>query len=219
MKITDAYTKYRINKGLQEHQIRAAAVSKIICDTSREDLPTQHIVDGSLVHDMGNLIKSKMDSMQELFEPEGVEYWQQVKAEMVATYGPSEDAAAKAIVQEIRLSHESVRYFNAFGIEAIPRVYENGNLGEKIATYCDMRVGPFGIISLHERLDDIRDRYLAAGDVISDLARAINDRQGILEEIEAEIFATTTINADEVTDDTTKLVQQELWDWRLSVIN
>lgn len=211
MNIIDVYTTYPINKGLQEHQIRVATVAKVICDNATTTVETQHIVDACLLHDMGNLIKSKFHpSWKELYEPEGFEHWKQVRAKMVQQYGDNEDVAAQQIVREIGLHPSSMVYFNAVGVENYGRVCGSGNMGEKIAQYADMRVGPFGIITLSQRFDDIRERY-AEQDGIED----INRRQGIMQEVEVEIFANTSIAPDDISDQTTTEIQAQLLDWQL----
>jgi hypothetical protein len=215
MKITEVYKKYRINKGLQEHMIRVGAVAKLICERATVDLPTRHIVDGCLVHDLGNLIKAKLDSFPELFEPEGVDYWRQVKAEMTAQYGENVHEATDAMVKEMGLNDDSYQYFLAIGGEATERVHGSLHLGEKIANYSDMRVGVFNIISLTERMDDLRARYLARN-LPGFGSDEIDVRQSFLEDMEADIFAHSTIKPEDITDESTAAIQSELWDWGLA---
>lgn len=198
--------------------IRVAAVAKQICDTSTVALDTDAIVSGCLVHDMGNLIKAKMDSFPEFFAPEGAEYWQQVKDEMIATYGSNVHVATIAMVKDLQLDDLSYKYFMAIGSEATERVHQSGNLGEKIATYSDMRVGPFGIVSLNERMNDMRTRYLDRG-TDSFKATEIDLRESRLKDMEEEIFAQAKIQPGDVTDESTAAIQAELWDWKLKTIN
>ncbi len=126
MNIKDIYLKYSVNKGLQEHMIRVAAVAQLICDKSTIKLDTKNIVTACLLHDMGNLIKAKMDSMPELYEPEGVAYWTQVQIEMKYKYGTDEHIATMAIVNEINPGKEAVFFFNAIGTENTARVHGGG---------------------------------------------------------------------------------------------
>jgi HD domain len=209
MTTSEIYLKYNINKGLQEHMIRVASVAELICTHATTPLDTKNIVTACLLHDLGNLIKAKMDSMPELYEPEGVAYWSVVQSDMKATYGDDEHEATIAMVREINPGEQATFYFNAIGSEAMTRVYENGTLGEKIATYCDMRVGPFGIISLKDRMDDLRARYLIRqkpGFAAAD----IDERERRLQEVEAEIFAKNTLSPTDITDEKTKTIQTAL---------
>jgi len=215
MNINDIYLKYRINKGLREHMVRVAAVAELICEKSTVELNTKNIVTACLLHDMGNLIKAKMDSMPELYEPEGVAYWTQVQAEMKEQYGSDEHAATVEIVNKINPGAEALHYiFNAIGTENTAKVHAGYSLSAKIATYSDMRVGPFGIVSIKERMDDLRVRYISRNKA-GFSAEDINERERMLMDIEKDIFSNTTIAANDVTDDSTKVLQENLLNWEV----
>ncbi len=215
MNITDIYLKYRINKGLREHMIRVAAVAQLICEKSNVELDTRNIVTACLLHDMGNLIKAKMDSMAELYEPEGVAYWIQVQAEMKEQYGADEHIATIAIINEINPGAEARSYaLEAIGTENTAKVHAGDSLGAKIATYSDMRVGPFGIISIQERMDDLRARYISRNKP-GFSAEDIDERERMLKDIEQVIFANSSISPEEVNDETTKSIQASLLNWEV----
>lgn len=214
MNITDIYQKYRINKGLQEHMIRVGAVAKLICDNATVELPTEHIVEGCLVHDMGNLIKAKLDAFPELFEPEGTDYWQKVQQELREQYGDDVHGATIDMVKDMGLRDESYKYFIAIGSEATERVHASGELGEKVANYSDMRVGVLGIVSLQERIDDFRQRY-AHRDMVGFVNDDIDVRQACLADMETDIFTHSKLKPEDITDASTLAIQAELWSWEL----
>lgn len=215
MNINDIYLKYRVNKGLREHMIRVAAVAQLICDKSTVEFDSKNIVIACLLHDMGSLIKAKMDSMPELYEPEGVEYWTQVQTEMKEQYGADEHTATVAIVNEINPGEKACFYtFDAIGTENTARVHAADSLGAKIATYSDMRVGPFGIISIKERMDDLRARYISRNKP-GFSADDINMRESMLQDIEKEIFSHSTILSEDVSDETTAQIQKDLFVWEI----
>lgn len=213
MNIKDIYLKYRVNKGLQEHMIRVAAVAQLICEKSTIKLDTKNIITACLLHDMGNLIKAKMDSLPELYEPEGVAYWTQVQIEMIEKYGSDEHTATIDIINEINPGKEATSYaLDAIGTENTARVHASDSLGAKIATYSDMRVGPFGIISIKQRMGDLRDRYLTRNK-IGFYASDIDRREQMLEDMEIEIFSHSTIKAEDVSDEATEQIQKNLSAW------
>jgi len=215
MNINDVYLKYKINKGLREHMIRVAAVAQLICDKSTVELDTKNIVTACLLHDMGNLIKAKMDSMPELYEPEGVDHWIRIQAEMIERYGADEHTATIAIVNEISPGEEVLHYvFDAIGTENTARVHANESLGAKIATYSDMRVGPFGIITIEDRMDDLRVRYISRNKP-GFSAENIDQREKMLKDIERAIFSKSTIEATDVTDKSTQSLQKDLLNWEV----
>lgn len=194
--------------------IRVASVAKMICDNADVELDTKNIVSASLVHDMGNLIKSDLKVFPDFFQPEGVAHWEGVKADMIAKYGENEHRAAIAMIKEMGVSQEVRFYFEAFGHAAATRVYEGDSLGEKIATYSDMRVGPHGIVSLKERMNDLRKRYTAKNVPGFD-PESVNERAQMLREIETEIFNHCRIPTDAINDKTASEVQKRLWEWEI----
>jgi hypothetical protein len=128
---------------------------------------------------------------------------------MKALYGDDEHVATIKMVQEINPGEEATFYFNAIGSESMQRVYETGTLGEKIATYSDMRVGPFGIISLQERMDDLRARYLSRNKP-GFSALDIDVRAQRLQEIELEIFSQNSLQPSDVQDHALVQIQENL---------
>lgn len=194
--------------------IRVAAVAKVICDNSNTKLDTRNIVVGCLVHDMGNLIKSKMDMMPELFGPEGVAYWSKVKEEMIEEYGNDVHVATIRMVTEMNLTKESLFYFSAIGGDDTGRVHSEGTLGEKIATYSDMRIGLHGVISLKERMDDIRHRYIERN-MKGFNSDDIDLREERLIDMENDIFKNSSIQPEDITDETTRDIQKALWNWEI----
>lgn len=218
MTITEIYKKYKINKGLQEHMIRVAAVAKMICDASKVDLETENIVEGCLVHDMGNLIKSKMDTFPEFFDPEGVDYWIKVKEEMIEKYDNDVHGATVSMVEDMNLEDKSVFYFRAIGGDDTQRVHAGGTLGEKIATYSDMRIGLHGAVSLKERMDDIRRRYIERN-MEGFSSDDIDVREQRLADMEKDIFANSNIQPSDITDKSTEEIQDELWEWEVTCIS
>lgn len=212
MKIIEIYQKYKINQGLQEHMIRVAAVAQMICENATEEVDTKNVITACLVHDLGNLIKAQMDTLPELFEPEGVEYWENIQKEMIALYGNDVHAATMHMVNDINLNEQAHFYFGSIGNEPTAQVQAEDYIGAKIANYSDMRVGLTGVLSLSERMDDIRNRYV--GRQMNDFKlEVINEREHLLIEIEKYIFSRSNIQPEDITDESTSAIQKELWDF------
>jgi hypothetical protein len=152
-KITEIYDTYRIFSGLREHQVRVAAVASTIVNAAYEPLPKEAIIAACLLHDMGNIIKAPLGSLPELLEPEGISYWQTVKEDFVKTYGLDEHIATVRIAREIGVSNEVIHLIESFGFGKSFLRRDSMTLPEKICGYADMRVGPFGIISLEAPKD------------------------------------------------------------------
>ena len=95
----EIYAAYTIMPALQLHQLRVAAVGKMIADHFSGTLHSNDVILACLFHDTGNIIKFDLDNdvLSQLREPEGKEYWQRVKDEWIAKYGNDEHVASLAI--------------------------------------------------------------------------------------------------------------------------
>ena len=210
MTAREIYDHFQINTGLREHMIRVSAVAKRICDAATIDLDEKAVIEAALVHDLGNLIKAvNMEQNPSLYEPEGIAYWQARKEAVIAQYGSSVDQATKTMAESIGISDETLAVLQAIGNEPTERVAETGTLEEKIANYSDMRVGLHNIISLEERIADLRVRYAHRGQ------DTITKRAAWLHDIETDIFSQATITPTDITDDSTAEIQTALWNWEI----
>src|ERR1700749_4363638 len=81
------YEEYKIMSNLQLHQLRVASVAKLICGHFNEPINTRAVLLACLFHDMGNILKSNLTTFPEFLEPQGREYWENVKADFVSRYG------------------------------------------------------------------------------------------------------------------------------------
>lgn len=207
MIVSEIYRKYKINKGLQEHMLRVAAVAKQICDSVNTEVDVDTVVKSCLLHDMGNLIKSKLDSAPELFEPEGVEYWEKVKAEMIKNYGSDVHVATLKIVSEVTNEEKIIALVNEMAFDEIKEIAKSGSLEVRLALYADMRIGFNGVISIDARFDDIRDRYVPRGRFTEE---ELELRRSSAKQIEKEIFTNSSISPEDITDESTAEIQKEL---------
>lgn len=121
--ISDLYTQYRIFRGLQEHMLRVGAVAKIICDAGNIE-KSEYIISACLLHDMGNIIKSELTKFPAFLEPEGLEYWTQIKRDFITKYGNDTHEATLKIAQEIGVSEETQSLINIIGFSQIPQVHK-----------------------------------------------------------------------------------------------
>jgi len=79
----EIYREYRLMPSLSLHQLRVAAVAKLICDSFKERIDTNNVVLACLYHDMGNIIKFDLNYFPEFTKPEGLEYWQKIKEDYI----------------------------------------------------------------------------------------------------------------------------------------
>ena len=198
------------------HQLRVAAVGKLVCDNFREPVHERDVVLACLFHDTGNIIKSDLATFPEFLEPEGYAHWQEEKDNFVRKYGTDEHAATIAIARELALPQEVLAYIDGIGFSALHATRDSLSYEQKICEYADLRVGPYGILSLDERIAEAGVRYRgrhkdmpANEDAFSALARSAH-------EIESQIFSRTNIGPTDITDASAAPVIEELWDYPIS---
>lgn len=202
---------------LQLHQLRVAAVGKLICDNSTKKVNERDVVLACLFHDMGNILKFDLTKFPEFTAPEGAGYWELVKAEYRAEYGDDEHAATQAIMEKVGLP-ESVRdMMKGIGFSQVDSVAASESAERKIIQYGDLRVGPRGVLSLQERLDEGRKRYLGTG---RSIGGENDERYKVLVEaaleIEKQIFAEAKIRPEDINDTSVAPLIEELWEYQVS---
>ena len=104
------------------HQLRVAAVAKLIVDNFQQSIDTQVVLLSCLFHDMGNIIKSELSQFPEFSEPEGVEHWQGVKEEFVSKYGENAHDANVAIAREIGVLESVIFEIDSFSFGNLAKI-------------------------------------------------------------------------------------------------
>ncbi len=205
-KITDIYKEYKILPNLQMHMLRVASVAFIICDNFSKDLEKENIVRACLLHDMGNIIKFKLDSLPNFLEPEGLDYWKDVQLEYIEKYGTDEYVAHGKIAKELGMSARVIELIQAISFLDAPANVGNNDFNRKIMEYSDERVGIYGVISLEDRLMDLRKRYTH-----HNTSSTIRDAfEYALHDIEKQIFANCKIKPEDITDASVAPIIEEL---------
>jgi len=201
MTIQSIYSHYKIMPNLQMHQLRVAGVAHIIGKSMiDQDVDTENIVVACLLHDMGNIIKFKLDVFPEFVKPEGVDYWKKIQQEYFDRYGDDEHDATMHISKEIVETYafpnndtaRIIELIEAIGFSNAKENYETADFGKKIAAYADMRVAPMQVTSLVGRLEDGRKRFSKIQKYEQD---AFENMSQYLKKIEDQIFAKNTIDS------------------------
>jgi hypothetical protein len=199
MTVQEIYDNYKIMPTLQLHQFRVAAVGQILCDLIPGFKETKEVVTTCLLHDMGNIIKFDLNYFPEFLEPEGLEYWQRVKDEYIQKYGNEEHFATKNIVAELVDSEKIKEYVDQVGFSKLQETKEDSSLVKKICAYSDMRVGPYGIISIEERVADGRKRYEGRKDKLIG-SDQFEIQANALKEVERQIFEMAVGKPNDIND-------------------
>ncbi|MDQ3008888.1 MAG: HD domain-containing protein, partial [bacterium] len=151
--ISDIYQEYDIMPGLQQHMLRVAGVAKIICDSlPRGEVVTNDVVKACLLHDMGNIVKSDLRLFPEILGDRGEVYWQAKKQEVIIRYGNTPDLATKAILIELGVTATVIELVSAIGVPHLEATYLSQDIQKAICEYADLRVTPWGVATLSERV-------------------------------------------------------------------
>lgn len=194
MTIRAIYKQYKIPPNLQRHMLRVAGVAEIITENwNGKTLDKKAITLCCLFHDAAKLINIDLSSAKLLEEEEeNIAYWRTVQKELVEKYGADEYKATLEIGRKIGLSGKSIKLLGEFEWRNIPEYLKANNFESAIAIYADMRVGPFGVLSMEERLENLRSRRLITDyDVLVENGRMVEKR----------IQENLTIDIDSITDE------------------
>ncbi len=194
------YSDYYIMPQLESHMYRVATVATLICDNIQVSVDRKSIINTCLLHDMGNIIKFDLNKFPEFNEPNGIDYWQKVKKNFIDKYGTDEHHATLEIALELGVSLRVLELLNSIGFRKSVTVYESNELEKMICLYSDMRVTPVGIVSLKERLDDLKLRYAGVSNSIK-TEKELQDIYLALYSIEEKIFANISIKPSDINGD------------------
>ncbi len=211
--ISEIYTEYKIIPSLQEHMLRVTAVAIIICDNFTEPIPKEDIIKACLLHDMGNIIKFKMDVMPEFFQPEGVEYWQKVKDEFIEKYGDNEHKASVQIAKDIGVSERVVHLIDQIDFAFYSKHKDSNEIDSKLVIYADDRVGPHGVVSYEERMEDGKKRYQTKENSMPE-----EERQKLVDsgkDIERQVMSKCKIKPEDITNEVVAPIIEELRNFML----
>lgn len=211
--IQEIYSDYNIMPNLQLHQMRVAAVAKTICDHLNISVDAENVVLACLFHDMGNIIKSDFKVFPQFLEPQGLEYWQNVKDDFIKKYGSNEHEATLAIAEEVKLPAQALDLLKKIGFSNAVWNNEHGSFENKICIYSDMRVGPHGVLSMMDRIAEGRKRYEGRKHAIAN--DGFEEKVEALKNIEKDIFSHTDIKPDDINDESIKEKAEDLMVLRL----
>lgn len=200
----DIYTRFRIYRSLQEHQLRVAAIATFLARRATGAVSERLVTLTCLFHDMGNILKADPQRFPQFFEPEGIVYWQPVKDAFHKKYGDDEHVATEKIAREIGLPEEAIVLMDNLRFSRTEWILHEGTLLHKICKYADLRVAPTGVVPLEERLAEARVRYAGRSFDSNDaMSQEVLERaQNACRLIEKEVCGSLGVNPVDITDGT-----------------
>jgi hypothetical protein len=206
--IKQIYSNYGIPKNLQLHMLRTAAVAELIFDNLTCELEKENVLATMLLHDMGNVVKMQFDEDGlKLIDQEDlvkIEELKKMQKEFIKKYGDDDQGVNHAIAKEIGISKRLEELICKKSFHSACKINETSDLELWLCWYCDWRVGPFGILSLDNRLDDVKKRYTRKGVEIYKNKNVDGNKLDLLlvcaKKIEKKIFEKCKITPGDITD-------------------
>lgn len=183
MKILQIYKQYFLTKTLQEHMIRAAAVGKLIAGNSQGIIvDTEKIIRVLLLHDTGNIIKFDFDKFPHLLgsEIDEIDSWKVTQKKFIEKFGQEEHKATELIAKEIGVPSDIQSLLERQIYTPTKKIARDMDWETKICQYADLRSGPFGVISINERFDELINRYKHRNHKISNIKQTEENRKYML---------------------------------------
>lgn len=213
--VQDVYMEYNIMPNLQMHQLRVAAVGKTICDNFSGEIDPKTVLLACLFHDMGNIIKFDLNVFPEFLKPQGLAYWQEVQNEYFNKYGKEQHAANHAIAVELGLPEKVIECINDVDFSKVEMTLESGSIEKKVCEYSDLRVAPYGIRPMRDRIADIEERYRKRSQKTGDVDR-IAPLTAAAEDIQRQIFEQCSIKPEDITDSSLAPLIEELRNYQVA---
>lgn len=193
--------------GLKAHMLRVAGVASIICDNFSRPVDKNLVISAALLHDIGNIVKFKLEAFPGLLDAKDMNYWTRVQEDFKKKYGENDYQATYKILKEIGVSKAVSSLIEAMEVTRAPLNVGGDGFEVKICQYADLRVAPFGVLPLKDRLREVQDRFIKnKGISEQEFLRLVRS----MEEIEKQIFVYEKISPNFVTDEKIASLTQEL---------
>ena len=161
MIISEIYKTLGIPPNLQQHMLRVTSVALFIVKNWKgPELNPETLKTMLLLHDVGNIVRFDFEKHPEFLgdEVKRIDFWKKRQKENIVKYGTDDHEATVSMLNELGISEETKERIYQMGYWNVKEVKNSTDWYLKIALYADLRVGPFGILTLQERIDDIHTR-------------------------------------------------------------
>jgi len=209
-KIADIYQEYELISALRLHQLNVAAVADQICESFKIPIDRDLIITAALFHDMGNVVKFNLEHTKSIFNlsDEEIINIKKNQDEFIKKYGENDHEANMNIACELGLSQKVIELISGNRFENLCIDAKMDDWSRKVLHYADSRVGPTGILSYEERMDEAHNRYKN-----SKLGANEEERQRLVgcgKEIEKQIFSNCKIKPEDINNDSIKPYLEKL---------
>ena len=210
--IKEIYAKYFVPKNLQVHMFRAAAVGEMVIDNwNGPKINGDDIIAALLLHDLGNIVKMDVEDengvsakLLKEHNDKSMDFWKEKKKEMVKKYSENDHDATNKMIEEIDAPKE-VKFIVTKGIfldNDFTLASDNWEL--KIKAISDQRIGPWGVLSLKERFEEVKIRYLKRTSGSSIHNPKAQEYINCAFKLQEQVFEHCKIKPEDINDETIK---------------
>ncbi len=201
--IEQIYSDYKIPINLRNHMTTAANLSKTIIDNwSGQQINKDNIILSLLLHDLGNIVKFDLETETglKLIDPidlKDIDGLKQIRKEFIEKYDDDDHIVTNKILDELKVNERVKKIVKKHVFNNNEDTLKSLDWDVKIAAYSDQRIGPYGILSLEDRFNELKKRYANR-----DHARVNNSKIDLFIDcafkIEKQIFANTKIKPEDI---------------------
>jgi putative nucleotidyltransferase with HDIG domain len=160
MKILNIYSKYKIPQNLREHMLRVAALAKAILKSwTGSNLDKQAIIKACALHDIAKPMNFDLKKQKKFgMTPKEIRDLEKHQKDLKQKYGNSEHQATINICKDLGCSPKVVKLAGNLEWKYIPKLLKENDIESLLPIYCDMRIGPNGLLSVDQRLNELKKR-------------------------------------------------------------
>ena len=163
MTIKKIYEKYQIPQNLQEHMLKVGALADILTDSwTGAKIDKTAVVQAALLHDLAKPMNFDLAKQAQFgMSPAEIDELEKLQNHLKEKFGTDEHVATVGVIKDLGCNSTVVRIVDSLEWSYIPRAIKDDDVESLIVIYCDMRIGFNGILTLDDRLADLKTR---AGD-------------------------------------------------------
>jgi putative nucleotidyltransferase with HDIG domain len=191
MNTKQIFIEYMVPRNLQEHMLRVASLAEIILDHwNGPTLDKEAIIQACIFHDIAKPINFDLAKQAQFgMSSAEIAILDKLQRRLKTSYSNEEHHATVEICKEIGCSSTAVKIVNDLEWSYIPTLLSKDDLAPLIPIYGDMRIGPRGILTLKQRLEDLKTRT----------GEKEHEKNGI--QLENLISKYTSIDLNEISDE------------------
>ncbi len=168
--IMQIYDRYRVPPNLIEHMLKVGAVANLILENWKgKKIKKEDCLASALLHDIGNIVKInfKSELTKKMFKKlpkKEIGKYEEIQKEYIKKYGKDAETANIKIVEEIGANKKVIKILKEISLRRKTSILDiiggKKSMEAMICKYSDLRVSPFKVVPLKERLKEASKRYV-----------------------------------------------------------